>query len=135
MGIQDLRTTPLSPVYPGMEIHATVIDNILTQNFLARPRWSKVYDLLAIIILGALIGVALPRMSAFKGLVFATGLIILHIIIARWLFVHAGVWLNIVYPLLALGANYTVLTVYEYVTEERERKKIKGAFTHYVAPG
>ena len=36
--------------------------------------------------------------------------------------------------LLVLSANYTVLTLYEYVTEERERKKIKGAFMHYVAP-
>ena len=30
--------------------------------------------------------------------------------------------------------NYTILTVYHYVTEERERHKIKGAFMHYVAP-
>ena len=35
----------------SMEIHATVIDNILTQNFIAKPKWSKIYDLLAIIIL------------------------------------------------------------------------------------
>src|SRR5919108_3590176 len=62
MGIQDLRTTPLSPVYPGMEIHATFIDNILTQNFMARPKWSKIYDLLAIITLAALVGIALPQM-------------------------------------------------------------------------
>jgi adenylate cyclase len=134
LGIHDLRSTPLSPVYPGMEIHATVIDNILTQNFIARPKWSKIYDLLAIVILGALIGIALPRMSALKGLLFAGGLVILDIFIARWLLVSTGVWLNIVYPLSALAANYTVLTVYDYVTEERERKKIKGAFMHYVAP-
>jgi adenylate cyclase len=134
IGIHDLRSTPFSPVYPGMEIHATVIDNILSQSFITRPKWSKIYDLLAVMILGVLIGIALPRMSAFKGLVFATGLIILHIFIARWLFVHAGVWLNIVYPLLALTMSYTVLTLYDYVAEERERKKIKGAFTHYVAP-
>ena len=43
-------------------------------------------------------------------------------------------WLNIVYPLLALVANSIVLTVCYYVTEERERKKIKGAFEHYVSP-
>jgi adenylate cyclase len=134
IGIHDLRTTPFSPVYPGMEIHATVIDNILTQNFIARPRWSKVYDLLAIITLGALIGILLPRMGALKGLLCAAALIVLHIFIGRWLFVHAGVWLNMVYPLLALATNYTALTVYAYVTEERERRKIKGAFMHYVAP-
>lgn len=134
MGAYDLRSTPFSPVYPGVEIQATVIDNILRQNFLTRPQWSKIYDLLAIITLGVLTGIALPRMGALKGLLFATGLFILHIFIARWLFVNSGVWLNIVYPLLVLSTNYTALTVYHYVTEERERKKIKGAFEHYVAP-
>jgi adenylate cyclase len=65
---------------------------------------------------------------------FATGLGVLHVFIARWLFVSAGVWLDIVYPMLALSVSYTVLSVYDYVTEEQERKKIKDAFTHYVAP-
>lgn len=134
LGIHDLRSTPFSPVYPGVEIQATVIDNILTQNFMARPEWSKMYDLLAIVILGALIGIALPRMGALKGLLVAAGLFGLYIFVAQWLFVNAGVWLNMVYPLLALSANYTALTVYYYVTEERERKKIKETFKHYVAP-
>jgi adenylate cyclase len=133
-GAHDLRSTPFSPLYSGVEIHATVIDNILTQNFLTRPRWSQVYDLLAIMTLGMLIGIALPRMDALKGLLCAIGLFVLYIAIARWLFISAGVWLNIVYPLFVLSTNYTVLTVYQYVTEERERKKIKGAFMHYVAP-
>jgi adenylate cyclase len=134
MGTHDLRSTPLSPLYPGVEVHATVIDNILTQNFITRPKWSMIYDLLAIIVLGVLTGIALPRMSALKGLVLASGLFILHIVIARWLFVSLRVWLNIVYPLVVLGITYTALTVYHYVTEERERKKIKGAFRHYVSP-
>ncbi|MEW6296504.1 MAG: CHASE2 domain-containing protein [Thermodesulfobacteriota bacterium] len=134
MGIYDPRNTPFSPLYPGVEIHATVIDNILTRNFVTRPQWSKVYDLSAILILGVLIGVALPRMSALKGLLFATGLIVLHIGIVHWLFVQTGVWLNIVYPLLVISTNYTALTVYDYFTEERERKKIKEAFRYYVAP-
>lgn len=130
----DLRNTPLSPLHSGVEIHTTVIDNILTQNFLTRPKWSQVYDLLAIVTMGMLIGLALPRMSALKGLLCAIGLFVLHLVMARWLFVHVGVWLNIVYPLLMLSITYTALTVYQYVTEERERKKIKGAFMHYVAP-
>jgi CHASE2 domain-containing sensor protein len=106
MGTQDLQPTPLSPLYPGVEIHATVIDNILTQRFLTTPQWSKIYDLFAIIILGTLIGIALPRMSALKGLLCAIGLSIVYIVIARWLFVNAGVWLNIVYPLLVVSTNY-----------------------------
>jgi len=134
IGTQDAKNTPFSPVHPGVEVHATVIDNILTQNFITKPKWSKIYDLLAIVSLGVLMGVVLPRIGAFKGLLFAVGLFLLHIFMARWLFVHSGVWLNIVYPLLVLSVNYTVLTAYYYVTEERERKKIKEAFMHYVAP-
>ena len=134
MGTHDLRTTPISPLYPGVEIHATVIDNILLQEFMTKPRWSEIFDLLAIVVLGAVTGVALPRMSAVKGLLFASTLFVLYIISATWLFVQWRVWLNIVYPLLAVALTYTVLTVYYYVTEERERKRIKGAFRHYVAP-
>ncbi len=134
MGTHDLRSTPFSPLHPGVEIHATVIDNILSQSFTTKPKWSRIYDLFAIVVLGVLTGVALPRLTALKGFTFASGLFILHILIARWLFVYARVWLNIVYPLLVLVITYTVLTAYYYVTEERERKKIKGAFRHYVAP-
>jgi adenylate cyclase len=134
MGTHDLRSTPVSPLYPGIEIHATVIDNIWTQDFITKPNWSKIFDLLAIISLGALTGAALPRMSAVKGLCFAIGLFALHIIVARWLFVNYRAWLNIVFPLLALSLNYTALTAYYYVTEEKERKRIKGTFRQYVAP-
>ena len=42
VGIYDLRVTPFSAVYPGVEIHATIIDNILHQNFLYRPRVDKI---------------------------------------------------------------------------------------------
>src|SRR5262249_12361203 len=105
-----------------------------TQNFLTKPLWSKLYDLLAIITLGVLAGIALPHIGAIKGFLCAAGLFIVYVVLARWLFVHAGVWLNVVYPLLGLSINYTALTVYHYVTEEKERHKIKGAFMHYVAP-
>jgi adenylate cyclase len=132
-GTDDLRTTPLSTVYPGVGIHATVTDNILTQNFLTKPLWSKLYDLLAIILLGVLTGIALPHMGALKGFLCAAGLFMFHLVLARWLFVHSRVWLNVVYPLLGLLINYTALTMYHYVTEEQERHRIKGAFMHYVA--
>ena len=132
-GTYDMRSTPISPVYPGVEIHAAVIDNILTGRFLTRPNWSEIYDLIAIVALGLLAGAALSRLRALKGLVVTAGLFALHIVVARWLFGHAGVWLNLVYPLLTLSTTYVALTVYYYVTEERERQKIKGAFTHYVS--
>ena len=129
----DLRNTPFSPVYPGMEVHATVIDNILTQGFMARPEWARVFDVLAIVGMSALTGVALSRLGPLNGVLFTAGLFALYIVLARWLFVSARLWLNMVYPLLALVTVYTALTVYRYMTEQRERKKIKSTFKQYVA--
>ena len=133
IGIYDLRNTPFSPLYPGVELHASIVDNILQQDFLTKPKWTRIYDLFAIIALGTLTGVVLPRLSAITGILFTSGLFILHLMIARLLFVNQGVWLNVVYPLLGLSMTYTGLTVYHYFNEERERKKIKGAFGHYVS--
>ncbi len=134
IGTHDLRSTPLSPVFPGVEIHATVVDNIVTGAFLAKPGWSKVYDLLAIVVLGTAIGFVLPRLRAIPGLLFAAGLFAVYVLVARWMFVHASVWLGVVYPLLALSVNYIALTAYSYLSEERQRKQIKGMFRQYVAP-
>ena len=51
----------------------------------------------------------------------------------RCLFANPGTCLNIVYPLMALLLTYAALTVYRYISEERERKKIRGAFSYYVS--
>jgi two-component system, cell cycle sensor histidine kinase and response regulator CckA len=55
--------------------------------------------------LAVLIGITLPRIGTLKGLLCALGLGVLYIILACWLFVDAGVWLTLVYPLLALSTN------------------------------
>ena len=134
MGIHDLSNTPVSPLYPAVEIHATVLDNILAGDFLAKPKWSRIFDLMAIILLCGMEGAALPHLSAVKGLAFTGGLFALYVLAAYWLFSDYRVWLNLVYPVLALLITYTTLTVYRYVTEERERKRIKTVFRQYAAP-
>jgi adenylate cyclase len=129
----DLRNTPFHPRYPGTEIHATVVDNILTQRFMARPEWSRIFDVVAIVAMSALTGVALTRLGPVKGVLFTAGLFAFYIFLARSLFVGARIWLNMVYPLVALVTVYIALTLYYYVTEQRERRKIKSTFKQYVA--
>ena len=134
IGIGDIRSTPFAPVTPGPEIHATVIDNILAGDFIARPRWSRIFDFMAILILPLLVAAALPRLSAFGGLLFVVTLFTLFVGIAYQLFVGLYVWLNVVYPVFALATTYTLLTVYRFLTEERARRQIKATFQQYVSP-
>jgi adenylate cyclase len=129
----DLRNTPVDPRYPGTEVHATVVDNILSERFMIRSEWSKVFDIVGIVGMSALTGVALTRLGPVKGMLFVAGMFALYVFFARWIFVNARLWLTVVYPLLALVTVHLLLTVYYYMTEQRERKRIKVTFKQYVA--
>ena len=134
LGIGDIRTTPFGHLFPGPVVHANVVDNILAGDFVERPRWSKVFDLFAIVGLGLLVGLILPRTSALTGMLFSGALLVAYVLAAYWMFVKARIGLNLVYPVFTVAATYTMLTLYRYLTEERERRRIKDAFQHYVAP-
>ncbi len=134
LGTHDLLTTPFSPVHPGAELHATVIDNILTRRLLHRQLWWKAIDLLAIVVLTGLAGIFLPRLGALAGLLLQIGLFGGYAVLAVWLFTRFGMWIGMAYPLMAVSISYTGLTAYRFLGEQRERRRIKSAFRQYVAP-
>ncbi len=134
IGVYDLRVTPFSNVYPGLEVHANVVDNILRQSFLFRPEWARFFDLLAILLVGLATGLVLPRIRAAFSLLLILVLFVGYWLVSQVLFVRHGMWLNVVYPLLTMVIVYTAVTLYRYIVEEREKRKIRSAFSFYVTP-
>jgi adenylate cyclase len=132
IGINDIRVTPYSTVYPGTEIHATIIDNILHGNFIRRPGWTALFDLSAIIFVGLFTGIIIPRVKAVQGTVLGTAIIAAYILLNYLIFARYSLWLNLVYPVLTGVTAYLGITIYKYVTEEKEKKKIRGAFQYYL---
>lgn len=133
-GIYDMRVTPFSTTYPGIEIHATVIDNILREAFLKRPGWIGVFDITAILFFGLILGIGLPRVRGFYGVFFSFLLLVTYILINWLIFSRYNIWLNIIYPVITILTVYLGITIYKYITEEREKKKIRGAFQYYLNP-
>lgn len=134
IGVYDLRVTPFSTVFPGLEVHANVADNILRQTFLFRPGWAALFDLAAILLMGMITGLVLPRLRVFFSVLLIGVLFVGYLVMSQTLFVRQGVWLNAVYPLLTVVIVYTAVTLYRYIVEEREKRKIRGAFSFYVTP-
>ncbi|NTW07395.1 MAG: CHASE2 domain-containing protein, partial [Syntrophaceae bacterium] len=132
IGIYDVRVTPFGAAYPGVEIHATVIDNILHRNFLIHSGFTRFIDLCTIILLGLLMGLIIPRLKAVKGVFVALILIGIFVAANMFLFARFNIWLNLIYPVLTMITIYLGITVYRYITEEREKKKIRGAFQYYL---
>jgi adenylate cyclase len=132
VGIFDLRVTPFGATYPGVEIHATVIDNILHQNFLQYSSLIRFIDILAIIAFGLIIGLLLPRLRPVTGIFAFLMAIIAYLAINLFFFFYYNIWMNLTYPLLTMLTIYIGITIYHYITEEREKKKIRGAFQYYL---
>ena len=132
-GIYDSRNTPFSTVHPGLEVHANIAEDILSQSYLNIPKRADIYNLITIMAMGIMVGMVLPRLNALKGALFAVMLFGIYIVFNSWIFSTTGLWLNMVYPLLALLITYVAITVYRYFTEERQRKAIKSTFSRYAS--
>ncbi len=133
-GIFDLRVTPLDPIFPGVEVHATVLDNILQGDYIQRPGWVSLIDISMLLCLGVIMGLLFPRLRPLAGAVFMLGFFLLHLYLNTQLLIKHGYWLNAMYPSLLVPLCYLGVTVHKYVLEEREKRRLKGAFQVYVAP-
>lgn len=132
-GLFDVRATPFETTQPGAEIQATVMDNILSGQFLFRPTWARIFDLAAMLLMGLLAAglfIYLPPSRAWW-LAIAQGLAAVG---GGYLIFLQGYIINLPYPIAAMLATAVALTVYRYLTEEREKTFIRHAFQHYLNP-
>lgn len=131
-GTYDIRVAPVDPVFPGVEVHATVADNILSGRYLRRPVWG-IFVTIGGIILLSLVAVVITRRFRPMGSAAATLLVAGGVFgLAHILFRSPGYWLPILYPLSSLAFTFTGCTLYRVLTEQRERAWLKRAFQQYV---
>jgi len=132
-GIGDLRTTPYGGLdYPGVEIHANVIDDILHQSFLVRGAKQTLADVLLILAFGIPLGIWMalvaPRWMGFGAFLFAP-----LVAVDYWAFLH-GRWLNFTVPAVTLAMNVLLVALYRSLIEEREKRRVRSAFGQYLSP-
>jgi adenylate cyclase len=132
-GIGDLRTPPYGGIdYPGLEVHANVIDNMLNNGFLIRGAYQEILDLLLILIFGIPLGTALALVSP-RWMWFGLALLIPFGFLIYVSFVR-GYWLNFTLPAGTLTANVMLVSLYRALVEEKEKRKVRSAFGQYLSP-
>ncbi|HEY2458301.1 MAG TPA: adenylate/guanylate cyclase domain-containing protein [Candidatus Acidoferrum sp.] len=132
-GIGDLRTPPYGGInYPGLEVHANVIDNMLNNGFLVRGVHQELLDLLLIFLFGIPLGIALALVSP-RWMWFGLALLIPFAALVYLAFLH-GWWLNFTVPAGTLTANVMAVSLYRALVEEKEKRKVRTAFGQYLSP-
>ena len=132
-GLGDVWLTPFDPSLPGVEKHATVISNILQGDFIRRPPSARLISLLLIVSVGLALGFFIPRMpSVLYVLLFTAVTLAVLLGVVLIMFLVNGIWVNLIYPFGNLMVVSIGVVVYQYFTEEREKRQIKKAFKMYL---
>ena len=133
-GLLDLRATPIDAAVPGIDIHAQVLEHLLTGTFLQRPDYAVALEEFVILALGIMLAALLPRLSAKAS--GAIGLLtIALVLLGGWAaFRYGNIFLDPSYPALVLGVMTAGITFYTYNTAEVQRAHIRSAFGQYLAP-
>ena len=134
VGLLDAKTTPLDPVMPGVEVHAQVLENALSQSVLSEPDYAIGAELLAAIVLGAAIVWLAPILSPTLLLVFGAIIVALTVGTSWYFFAHDRLLLDFTYPLLSSLLVYLTLMFSNYFSEQAQRRRIRSAFGQYLSP-
>jgi adenylate cyclase len=133
-GLLDLKTTPIQPSMPGVEVHAQVLENVLAQSTLSRPSYALGAEFVAVVLVCLAIIALVPILGAMT--VFLTGAGIAALLVggAWYLFSTRGYLFDVSYPVISSLAVMTVMVFTNYFREEAQRRQIRSAFSRYLSP-
>jgi adenylate cyclase len=131
-GLYDLKPTPMSGPFPGMEVNATALDNLLSGDYMRTVPPAFTLVLLFVLCFGA--GLSVSAVSgAWPNLILYVGFLAL----APALCIGAyalGFWLPMVGLEVGIGMSLVGGSLASYATEGRQKRYIKGAFKQYLSP-
>jgi adenylate cyclase len=134
VGLLDIKTTPIDPIMPGVEIHAQVLESALTHGVLSQPNYGIAIEFCAALVLGILVIIFVPMLGPVT--LGAVGALFASLLIGTsWYFyTQHRLLIDFTYPLLSTTAIYLTLIFTSFVREQAQRRQIRSAFGQYLSP-
>lgn len=134
VGLLDIKATPVHRALPGVEVHAQILETVLTQSYLLRPSYALGAELLLQALTGVLMILLVPVMGAFFSLLLGAAISGALVAGSWYLFTQHQLLIDVSYGLVGSGLVYIVLVFVNYFREEGRRRQVRGAFGQYLAP-
>jgi adenylate cyclase len=134
IGLLDIKTTPVEAAMPGVEVHAQILESVLTKTLLNHPNYAIGAELIVAVLFGLAIIIVAPLLSPTVVVVLGVMLIAGLIGLSLFLFVEQNLLIDFTYPLISSWLIYLVLTFVNYFREQKQRQQIRSAFGFYLSP-
>ncbi len=132
-GLRDLRATPFESIYPGVEIHANVIDNILTGDFISQKSWFYQIDIAIIFALSILVMILITYSPFWLNPIITIFSIIFTTIFLYKMLFSYGMILNILFPISTIVFSAIITTLFDYFYKIKQEEAIKKKFASKVS--
>jgi len=130
-GLYDQRPVPFTNAFPGIEIHANLLCNILTQNFIHQTPQivSCIILILLCLIISSITSYFRIRINTPIFLILSAG----FVFSTFFLFSNHNLWIENIRPILGILFCHIAVLTYRYLDESKDKRKIKGMFQHYIS--
>lgn len=130
--MNDIVHVPHDDNYPGVEVHASLMNSLLTNTFVTRLEgWE---DFAILLLIGLVIGVVAYMLKPLPGSILTILSVFAYFLLAMTVFGGQHLWIPIVRPILTIVLTFTAVMAYRYVTEEKDRKFLQSTFKQYLSP-
>lgn len=133
-GLFDIKATPLDPVLPGVEIHAQVLESLLTKTQLRRPNFAHISELAVSAGVSLILIAVAPVFGALTVLLIGGVMAAAVAGTSWWVFSNQGLLLDAFYPLATALIIFSAMVFFNYMREESQKRQIRGAFGQYLSP-
>jgi adenylate cyclase len=133
-GLMDLRATPVSAEYPGVEVHANVIKSILDGRFKSHPDYGFAIEFLQAALVGTVLALLLPALGPLPAVLAASGAFLAVAGFNFYMYREQDVVLDMFACLLLVGLLFVLNLAWGYLFEFRKGRALVSRFGEYVAP-
>lgn len=132
-GLFDLRATPFDSVFPGVEVHANIIDNILMQDFIYKASWLDGANILIIFVLSIIVVMLTTYTTFWANPIIFISFSISYLFLVYNLLFDYGIVLNILFPIATVLIASIMTTLFDYFYNIKKEEAIKAKFASKVS--
>ncbi len=134
VGLNDIKTTPVSRAMPGVEIHAQVLESALTGAVISQPIFGIAVEFATALMFGLLVIAFAPQFGPITLVVLGAAFASMLIGLSVYFYAHDRLLIDFTYPLMSTTAIYLTLIFTSFVREQAQRRQIRSAFGQYLSP-
>ncbi|MDH5472793.1 MAG: adenylate/guanylate cyclase domain-containing protein [Gammaproteobacteria bacterium] len=133
-GLLDLRTTPLEASYPGVEVHANIVQGILDQTIKHKPGYIMGFEIILLVVLGVILAYLLPRISPLWNTITSMATMCFVFAINLYAWNDLQTVLPLATPASLVLLLYILNMAFGFFVESRGKHKLTHLFGQYVPP-